>query len=403
MKIGYYIANSGTIGGVFNYSTGILNLLLEIEEIDKIHLYYTNSQKKTLRKYFDNNKIQPILIKKDRFSFKLFEHLSSLFLYIYYISQKKIKILKKLYIIFNPLKLKIKKIDIFHVPIQTSPFYNFNKIPTIITMHDLQELHFPEFFNSQKRMMRALKYKIAIDEADHIIVSFKHVKDDVIRYFEKDKNKVSVAPFDFSKTWFPNNNFTPYKELRKKYKLSKDFIFYPATPWKHKNHINLIRALKLINKNRAKIELICTKNDTDYFEKIKDEIKKLKLEESIRFLGNISKEDLIGLYYATKLVVIPTLYEAGSGPLFEAMHFHKPVICSNVTSLPETIGNDNFVFDPNNIQEIARMIEKYFFDENCRSVNIEHCKNRINEFKKMDYNSKYRSLYKNIIIDFAQK
>ena len=68
---------------------------------------------------------------------------------------------------------------------------------------------------------------------------------------------------------------------------------------------------------------------------------------------------------------MPTLYEAGSFPLMESILMGIPVVCSNVTSLPETIGDNQFVFDPNNINDIAEKIIKIWDDENYRADNLD--------------------------------
>ena len=85
-----------------------------------------------------------------------------------------------------------------------------------------------------------------------------------------------------------------------------------------------------------------------------EKISELNLSEAVHFLGIVPEEDLISLYKNSSLVVIPTLYEAGSGPLYEAMRYQVPVICSNVTSLPDTVSNDEFLFDPNDMKSYQK-------------------------------------------------
>ena len=103
--------------------------------------------------------------------------------------------------------------------------------------------------------------------------------------------------------------------------------------------------------------------------------------------------DLISLYKNSSLVVIPTLYEAGSGPLYEAMRYGVPVICSNVTSLPDTVGSDDFLFDPKNINELKSKIILGFSDEDFRRRNIENSKLRMEHFKTFDYFENFLTVY----------
>ncbi|MCZ7616700.1 MAG: glycosyltransferase [Ignavibacteriaceae bacterium] len=138
----------------------------------------------------------------------------------------------------------------------------------------------------------------------------------------------------------------------------------------HKNHLRLLEALKEVQKRIPDIKLICTGNKTDYYSSIEKKLKELGLEDSVKFLGIVPEEDLIGLYKNTSLVVIPTLYEAGSGPLYEAMRYEVPVICAKTTSLPETIGDERFVFDPKNTEDLANLIDKMLTDDKLRAENL---------------------------------
>jgi len=121
------------------------------------------------------------------------------------------------------------------------------------------------------------------------------------------------------------------------------------------------------------------------------------LTEATHFLGLVPEEDLICLYKNSSLVVIPTLYEAGSAPLYEAMRYQVPVICSNVTSLPETIGNEEFIFDPNEVSEIAIKIKKILMDSTFREKNLMNSIERINYFRSFNYVQNFTDVYKSIL------
>lgn len=399
MKIGYFIAYSGAAGGVFNYSTGILNLLIKSDQIKKIFLFYTKSQSLYLQRYFTEPKVLPILTNRDNTYIKAREILSIIIQHIHIIMPIKYKIIKTFSSIIDPYKKIIIKypIDIFHVPVQTSPVYGL-KVSVIVTMHDVQELHYPEFFSSENRMNRSIRYKIAVDESDHIIVSFNHVKNDLVKYFGADHDKVTVASFDFSDDWFFTNECSNYDTLKKKYSLPHDFILYPAATWQHKNHIKLLEAISILKGKGKRVFLISTGNKTEFYHTIENRINLLDLKSNVAFLGQVPIQDLTGLYHATRLVVIPTLYEAGSGPLFEAMWYNVPVVCSNVTSLPESIGNDEFIYDPNDPIEIANLIEKGLFDDEFRKRNIDNSKKRIEYYKRLKYIDKFIDAYRKAIM-----
>ena len=97
------------------------------------------------------------------------------------------------------------------------------------------------------------------------------------------------------------------------------------------------------------------------------------------------------------MVVIPTRYEAGSGPLYEAMKYSAPVICSNVTSLPDTMGNNEFLFDPENENEIAGKIEVMLTDENAISRNINNSVEGMNYLSEKNYLQSFINVYKDLL------
>ncbi len=261
-------------------------------------------------------------------------------------------------------------------------------------MHDIQEYHYPEYFSASQKLHRKVNNINAINESDHIIVSFDHIKNDLLKYFDVKESKISLCPPPFAEDWFLSDIFTSEETLSKKYELRKKFLLYPAATWKHKNHINLIKAMAKLVEDGLDLQLICTGNITDHHLTIEKEIKKLNLEGRVRFLGIVPEEDLIGLFKSASLVVIPTLYEAGSGPLYEAMRYSAPVICSNVTSLPDTMGMDDFIFDPNIIDEIVSLIRKMLVDDNFKQKNISNSVERMNYFRSQNYDYRFLKVYR---------
>ena len=369
MRIGFYIHYSMLkAGGIFTYSTGILKLLLKQNEIEKIIIITTPEVKKALADLNDNAKIEFKLINRNSLSNKVRLFLS-FFLYDtsiiyrhYFPDSKFLNILQKFSNAINPYANIINQsnIELLHVPLQYSPIYK-TSVPVITTMHDVQEFHFPEFFSASERLHRAINNLKAVTESDHIIVSFEHIKKDLIKYYSVDDKKVTVCSPPFADNWFSTKRETDWKTLENKYGISKKYLLYPASTWPHKNHISLVESLARVKSEKPNLKLISTGNKTEFYSVIEKKINKLNLQDSVKFLGIVPEEDLIGLYKNAELVVIPTLYEAGSGPLYEAMKYKVPVLCANTTSLPDTIGNKKYVFNPLDLKEltdkIIRLIE----------------------------------------------
>jgi len=405
MKVGFYIHHTTiSAGGIFTYTVGILKELIKSTEIEKVFVITSNEVNEKFKEILSDSKLQVVNINRNDFSVKLKLYVYFLLLTFSILLRKiipSIKLIESLFHISNKINpytkvLMENNLSVFHVPVQYSPVYKIN-VPVIITMHDLQEYHYPEFFSVREKIHRKINNQLAIFCSDHIIVSFKHVKDDILKYFRINSNKVSVCPPPFSESWFLSKDESTWEMLSSRFGLKQKYLLYPAATWKHKNHLSLIRVLKKLREQEKDISLVCTGNKTEYFKEIQSLIDELDLSKAVHFLGIVPEEDLIGLYKNSSLVVIPTLYEAGSGPLYEAMRYGIPVVCSNVTSLPETMGSSEFMFNPNNSEEMLTRIKKGLFDEEFRKRNVQNSRDRMKILEKNNYAECFLNTYKKLL------
>jgi len=405
MKVGFYIHHTTiSAGGVFTYTIGILKELLKSKEIDKVIIITSSEVNEKLKEILSDSKLQVVNINRNDLTIKSKLYVYFLLLTLSILLKKIIpskKLIESLIHISNKINPYTKvllenDLSVFHVPVQYSPVYKI-KVPVIITMHDLQEYHYPEFFSTKEKIHRKINNQIAIFYSYHIAVSFKHVKEDILKFFKVNTEKVSVCPPPFSESWFLSKDESTWDKLSARFGLKKKYLLYPAATWKHKNHLSLIRVLKKLREQENDVELVCTGNKTKYFNEIQSVIDELDLSKAVHFLGIVSEEDLIGLYKNSSLVVIPTLYEAGSGPLYEAMRYGIPVVCSNVTSLPETMGNNEFLFNPDNSEEMLTRIKLGLYDEEFRKRNVQNSQDRMRVLEKNNYAECFVNTYKKIL------
>ena len=169
----------------------------------------------------------------------------------------------------------------------------------------------------------------------------------------------------------PHSLETDGGEVRRKYSLPKRYFIYPAAVWPHKNHMNLIRGIKLSLKEIPDIYCICTGENADWlypeqFVKIEEEIKRNGLDKNVRFLGSVPYQELYALEKEAEFFCVPSFYEAGCYPIWEACQFGKAVACSNVTMIPYQIQDAGILFDPNDTHEIAQAIRLLWKDDTLR-------------------------------------
>ncbi len=295
------------------------------------------------------------------------------------------------------------QLDLLHFPTQTFLHRNLQvpyrvtmhdveepsaprfRVPYVVTMHDVQELHFPENFAPVTRAIRAIHYWKALEGARGVIVSFDHVKRDLITYFGILPTKIHLCPIPFNFIRLTEASPSASQDYASKYAAWRPFLLYPSYTWPHKNHLQLIRALA--RTKRAGIEhlqLICTGGTNHpHYARIVAEIEAHSLSSSVFFAGIIPEDELRWLYQHAALVTIPTRYEAGSFPLYEAMILRAPVICSNVTSLPETMNDARFVFDPLDTEGLADLISRILVDENLCRANRENSSQQVQRLRQV--------------------
>lgn len=404
MKIGIYAdIDTKKPSGVNQYIEKLTLALLQ--ETD--HKIYIITNREYYNKYFSRFK------GNYNVQFLVFTKINYFFIRIFYnrysrnfteIFINKYNFIKNISKYFGNIKALIYnlKLDVLHFPFQCLPIYNW-EIPIVISLHDLQQEYFPEFFTKKQLKYRNIHYRKSAVECDQIIVSFSHVKEDINKFYNVPLEKISITYLGIENR-FKHIDVIKKDDLFNKFNIKNNFIFYPAQTWKHKNHIKLLDALVILrDKYKRKIYLICTGNMDDNFKNIREHIDKKKLTEQVSFLGFVSIAELYSLYIYSDLVVIPTLYEAGSFPLIEAMSLKKPVICSNVTSLPETIGDNRFVFNPNNEEEMAKMILDMLENKELRSLNIKNSKKQIQRFNWESIINNFIYGYQKAIDNFKEK
>lgn len=380
MNILYNIPNlSQEGGGSRQYSIALLKILAKIEFL-KIFVLHQKGDSEILEIIDDNEKIIliPSKVAKEKFYEKKLNELGRIKSLL---SLVKGAPLPKTYSFYNRLCKKYN-IDLVYSPTPSLMASYADNVIKIGTCHDLQELHLPENFTGEGRLRRARVKLEFFKRTDKIICSFNHVKEDLIKYFGISDSEIEVILLEMQNLWFADYNDDDIVRLPEDLD-NCPFLFYPANTWQHKNHIKLIEAFKIVHQKNPDLKLICTGHMREYYhETIKPFIEKEDLVRHVRFLGLVDEEILYSLYQKCKSVIVPTKYEAGSFPLIESMIMGVPVICSRTTSLPETIDNEKFTFDADDVYAMADLMLKIVEDQNFTEENLENSKiKHVNLFK----------------------
>jgi glycosyltransferase involved in cell wall biosynthesis len=283
--------------------------------------------------------------------------------------------------------------DVVHIPTKN---FVLCALPTVYNPHDLQHLHYPQFFTPSVIAWRETIYPAGCHFANTVIVGSQWVKDDIVRQYRIDPDKIQVIP-EGPPTGLqqepPQDVLTAAKE---KYQLEQPFGLYPAITWPHKNHIPLLEALAHLRDTRNLIiRLVCTGSRYEAFwPHIKSCVDELQLSPQVKFLGFVPDEDLRAIYRLSQFVVVPSLFEASSLPIFEAWLEGVPVACSNATALPQQVLDAALLFDPHSVESIANAIAKLAADAKVRARLTKWGQQRLQDFDWERTAKAYRAVYR---------
>jgi len=269
---------------------------------------------------------------------------------------------------YNFLKtLRSFDADLYHLPHQQFARYsNFINKPCIITVHDIS-LQCSSLYNLNTRMKIYLKFdKWGFKNAKHIIAISNYTRNDLISKLNLSPDRISVVLQGVD-----HDIYYP----RKVHSFDFQYILYVGSEQPRKNLSSLLKAFQHIKMDKRFKDLKLIKIGSPGLEYDRNTTLKiihdLNLQNEVIFTGFISEAEL-PIYYSNAICfILPSLYEGFGLPLLEAMACGCPVIASNITAIPEVIGDAGILIDPLNENEIAGTIEQLLTDNKLREDLIE--------------------------------
>ena len=254
-------------------------------------------------------------------------------------------------------------LDLLHNPF-TYARESKSKTPLIVTFHDLQHHYYPEFFKAKEIHSRNSNYLRVTLDADRIIAISDHTKQTLLDNYNVPDDHVDVVPLGVDSEYKRIDDMDLLEREREFLGLSRPFLYYPAATWRHKNHANLLAAVDILkNSYHFDGDLVLTGVATSARDILLKRIEELGLQDTVHVLGYLPYEKLPTIYNLARMMVFPSLFEGFGMPVLEAMACGCPVVCSNVTSIPEVGGTAVHYFDPSSPEEIADTIIKLWNDD----------------------------------------
>jgi len=251
---------------------------------------------------------------------------------------------------------KKESVDLMFVPLYSKPLTRNRKIPYVITIHDLQALHYPEYFSRVKNLWLRFAWKRCSETADKIVTVSSFSKEDIVNMLHIDPNKIEVIYPPITGL----NKFVDFEELSKKYSIQKEDYYYTVCSMlPHKNLKTLLYVIKKIKEAELDIpkKLVISGVGGKSEVEIRRLISELGIADEIVITGFVSNGERNTLYKNARIFLFPSIFEGFGVPPVEAMILGTPVITTKETSLYEaTMGKACYVDDPYNVDEWLKEI-----------------------------------------------
>ncbi|HCD68623.1 MAG TPA: hypothetical protein DEQ56_09130 [Bacteroidetes bacterium] len=276
-------------------------------------------------------------------------------------------------------QLQNEHLDVYHGLSNELPFgIHKLKLKTVVTIHDLINLRYPENYGVIDRFIYKKKLDYAQKYATKIVVPSEQTKKDLLYFFDTDPNKIEVIPLSLPKP----------RAIEKTVDLS-DYILCVSGFSKRKNLEALLEAYKHVP---GKIRLLLVGKGGDTTSQIQ---RKSKEDNRIEIRQNVTDKELSQLYSDALFCVYPSLFEGFGLPILEAFLHGKTAATSNISSMPEVGGDAATYFDPQDVCSIKDAIEFLLIQSNRKQKELE-IPNQLALFNSNYLINKYIKLYKSL-------
>lgn len=263
-------------------------------------------------------------------------------------------------------KDSLKDYDLVHYPFFDPFFLTYPLIktkPTVITIHDLIPLKFPQHF--PRGISGAIKWqiqKLSVKGSIAIITDSNASNNDIEKIIGYKKTSVYTIPLGVSSDFSVIKAEDIKLKTKKKYSLPDHFILNVGDVNYNKNSEGLITAFNMIAGKFKHLDLVLIGKGfvdlTSQLINLKSMINNFGLEDRIHRLANVSLDDLVAIYNLADIYIQPSFAEGFGLPILEAMSCGCPIIASNIESHLEILPDETLIFNPNNIKDLAKTVEK---------------------------------------------
>ena len=287
------------------------------------------------------------------------------------------------------------QLDIYHGLSHELPVWiGETNIRTIVTIHDLIFLRFPQYFKPIDRKIYNKKFRHACKVANRIHAISEQTKQDLMAYFFVPEEKIKVIYQSINPVFFEKVEEAKKQELRLKYQLPPKFVLTVGTVEPRKNLLGILEGMI---QSKTYIPVVVVGKLTDYQHKVQKFIEADLNRLQVFFLSRIQDDELAVLYQMAEVMVYPSFFEGFGLPVAEAHASGCPVITSFTSSLPEVGGEAAIYINPEKPEEIGAALASLLADRNLRESLIGKGITNAQRFTPANFARQLKQLYNSVL------
>lgn len=268
-------------------------------------------------------------------------------------------------------------VSVFHSPHYTLPFGLKGK--SVVTVHDLIHLRFPQFFSRAQRAYSFMMIRHAINDARYVITDTEFTKQDILRSFRVDERKIVPIHLGVAGS-FRIVDRGVVERFRSRTGLERRYLLFVGNTKPHKGLHVLLDAFAGILKNYSDLDLVISGGSVGDDPRLKSLVEEAQFNGRVKNFRRLSDDDLVLLYNGAEMLLLPSLYEGFGLPALEAMACGIPVIVSNAASLPEVVGDGALICEAGSVESLSAAMTSLLGDSALRNELIRKGIDRAGKF-----------------------
>lgn len=268
-------------------------------------------------------------------------------------------------------------------------------VRSVVTIHDLIFLRYPEQYNWVDRRIYENKFNHACRKADVIIATSEQTKQDIVEFFGTDESRIQVVYQCYDPTFEKKLSKTAIQKVLKTHQLPDKYILYVGSFIERKRALELLKAYREMGDKTY--DLVLIGNGSTYKKKLQQYIARYKLQKHVHMLDQVSMTDLPAMYQGASLFVYPSVFEGFGIPLVEAMASSIPIVTTKGGVFEEVAQNAAIYADAAKPKLLAEAMGRVLAEKTTRAQLVRNGKSLLEHYSQKSFATNTMKIYERLL------